>query len=109
MIKRTAEEHVQIIEEELHLRGPMWLTPLASTLGVAQTFVTGNITFKTQEDIERAVIRLALMCQSFEEMLGMERGTMLDHLELIYPIVEEKAAVMQIAANMHWHNPVQCA
>lgn len=108
-MKRTAEEHAQIIDHELHVMSPMWLTPLVNSLGVIEPFVTGAATFKTQDDIERAAIRLALMCQAFEEMLGMERGEMLNHLETIYPIVEEKAAPMQIAANMHWHNPVQCA
>lgn len=109
MINRTAEEYEAIVQEELHVKAPMWVGNLVQALGVIEPFAHGHATFNTPDDVERAAIRLAVVCQSFEEMLGLERGEMLEHLDEIYDVVAEKSENMSIAAGFHWADPVEDA
>lgn len=107
LLKKTPEEHDEIITEEIQVFSPMWLAQLADALGCLAPFASNQVNFGTVDSVERAVIRIATIMVSFEDMLRLDRGTLLSRMAEIYPSVAEIAETMPGAANMIWQEQRQ--
>ena len=108
-VDRKSKEYQEIIKEELHIKAPMWLNLLIKALGTEKPFYSEHITFENKETVERATIRLALVCQAFEEMLELRPGGILDNIAEIYPSVSATQRDMAVAAGFHWEDSLENA
>lgn len=107
MNEQQTQRLVQLIEDELYNLGPSWFTDLASALNILEPYVTKDVNTDTPEQVDRATIRIVLMLLSFEEMIGLDYGKLVELVGELYPLVKEKAENMQAAIAMRWAEPEQ--